>query len=392
MFAVPFAIDCLWKVTFLLAFAATLDLALPRSSAAIRHRLWSITCAAMIVLPFLVWCLPQFRIPIGSVLSGRSVPTVVDLQNRNSQRDSPQPFHARDAATLPTILPPVPLASDVSQFHVNSQVLGDSEIHATENTLNSAGASSVQPTTILERLLTFVRSGSLFQETSGVWLGCIWLLGCTIVLFPLFLGIRTNHKLRRQARAVQDPALIDAVQAECRRLGIDRRVEVIETVLPVVPMTWGIFRPVILLPSVWRGWGQESWRVVLLHELAHIQRWDVLYQSLCRIACAVYWFHPMVWYAQRRLRVERELACDDCVIMAGQRPSSYAEQLVTIARSYTRFAIPPAMAMAHRTGLEQRIRALLDQARSRVRTMEQRDLCSWPARTCAVAYMASIPT
>lgn len=129
-------------------------------------------------------------------------------------------------------------------------------------------------------------------------------------------------------------------------------------------MIWGVFKPVVILPSQWRQWLTESRRLVLLHELAHVKRLDVVYQCVARLACALFWFHPLVWYALRRLRIERELACDDCVLMAGERPSSYAKQLLDIAREYQSLALPPAVAMAQRSGLEQRVRALLDKARS----------------------------
>ena len=149
-----------------------------------------------------------------------------------------------------------------------------------------------------------------------------------------------------------------------RLLGIHRRVSLLECQQSLIPMTWGIRKPTVVLPHVWRDWMAECQRHVLLHELAHVKRFDVFYHLIARIACSLYWFHPLVWVALGRLRTEREMACDDCVLMVGERPSSYAQQLLNIARDYHSMDFPPAVAMVQCTGLEQRVRALLDKARS----------------------------
>ena len=80
------------------------------------------------------------------------------------------------------------------------------------------------------------------------------------------------------------------------------------------------------------------------------------------MVCALYWFNPLAWLAAARMRVERERACDDLVVALGQtRPSEYAAHLLEIARQLS--AAPRgALAVARRSGLEQRLRALLDDA------------------------------
>jgi hypothetical protein len=131
-----------------------------------------------------------------------------------------------------------------------------------------------------------------------------------------------------------------------------------------MPMAWGLVRAHVLLPSEADDWPLARQRVVLLHELAHVKRRDCLTQAMAHIACATYWFNPLVWIAARRLRAERERACDDLVLAAGTRGSDYADHLLDIARSLRTGAWPTwsAVTMAHRSQLEGRLMAILNPA------------------------------
>jgi bla regulator protein BlaR1 len=108
----------------------------------------------------------------------------------------------------------------------------------------------------------------------------------------------------------------------------------------------------------------RSQRCVLLHELA-IKRCDVAAQLLGRLALLAYWFNPLVWYAVRQLRAERELASDDCVLQAGQAASDYAEQLLRTLRTCRPARLEFGVAMAHSARLDQRVLAILDPQRPR---------------------------
>jgi hypothetical protein len=124
---------------------------------------------------------------------------------------------------------------------------------------------------------------------------------------------------------------------------------------------------VLLVPADAEQWTDQRRRLVLLHELAHIRRWDWLTQLVAHVACALYWFNPLVWLAARQMRIERERACDDLVLASGARASDYAEELLTLAAGLSDSRIPllVAVPMARRGALEDRLRGILDVRRSR---------------------------
>jgi TonB family protein len=126
-----------------------------------------------------------------------------------------------------------------------------------------------------------------------------------------------------------------------------------------MPLAWRVLRPVILLPSEADEWPPQRLRAVLLHELAHIDRHDCWTLAMAELAVALYWFHPLVWWAAGCARRERERACDDRVLAAGVAASGYADDLLEVARRRLDSALP-APAMARASNLETRLRAILD--------------------------------
>ncbi len=153
------------------------------------------------------------------------------------------------------------------------------------------------------------------------------------------------------------------------QLGVRRRVAVRISDRIAVPVTAGWIRPVILLPSECDGWAGSRRRMVLIHELSHVARGDVLWQIAAKLACVIYWPHPMVWFAARRMRVEREAACDDAVLRDVERPSEYASLLLDVAASLADRPIgmsTAAIAMACGRSVEERIRWIVQPGRCRL--------------------------
>lgn len=197
-------------------------------------------------------------------------------------------------------------------------------------------------------------------------LALIWLAGAALVVASIATGRFRIWWIARRSVPL-DRGDIPALTTElCGALGISRPVSVRLSRERMMPMVWGSFRPVILLPSEATGWTAELKRDVLLHELAHVRRHDYLNQLVTRLACAVHWFNPLAWTAARRLRAERERACDDHVLGTGASACDYAEHLVAVARR-----LRPAgrgtlgVAMAGRSAFGERVAALLDGGRAR---------------------------
>jgi beta-lactamase regulating signal transducer with metallopeptidase domain len=157
--------------------------------------------------------------------------------------------------------------------------------------------------------------------------------------------------------------------SECARaIGVLRSVRLLKSRERNVPLAFGTRRPAIVVPAIAETWDEDRRRAVLLHELAHVARFDCLTHGVALAACAMYWFHPGVWWIAKRVRIERELASDDRVIAAGTEPRDYASHLLEIAYSFGGRRAPAlAVCMARPRQLEGRMLAALDTARNRRR-------------------------
>ena len=200
--------------------------------------------------------------------------------------------------------------------------------------------------------------------STGAVLALLWALGVAIVLGRMAAGWLGVRSLARGAVAVTDPAWTNAVAELGASVGVRGPVRLLRGDGAAMPVTWGVLSSTVLLPAEADEWTAERRRVVLLHELAHVARRDCLTQTLATLCCAAYWFHPGAWWAARRMRVEREEACDDRVLAAGARPSDYAGHLVEVARSF-RLPAGPVLAMARGSHLQARVMAVLDGQRDR---------------------------
>jgi len=190
----------------------------------------------------------------------------------------------------------------------------------------------------------------------------LYLAGVMAMIAVLAAGIVRLRRLAADGNVWLDGTRL-ATDVACAN-GIRRAVLVVLSGEVRVPMTFGFRRQTIVLPAEAGDWDDDSLRRALRHELEHVRRDDWMVQLIARVACAVYWPHPLVWVAWRRFCVEAERTCDDAVVKAFE-PATYAEQLVLLARSLTMRPRVPALSMASRSRLSERVRAILDPAQRR---------------------------
>jgi beta-lactamase regulating signal transducer with metallopeptidase domain len=317
-------LDVTLKSFVLLAAAGVTCVFWPRASASLRHSVWLAAVASLLVLPLLSFVLPGWKRPLWSIAAeretGRQVAVAIDfIPNAGAWAFNP-PEHASDWKFLPP----------------------------------RAGGNPVPA-----RQRIHFRAG---------WLACamgIWLAGVALTMGWLAVGWARLRDLRRKSAQPPGEEWMPLLREGCSRLTVRRPVALVQSSGSLIPITWGSWRPVILLPTEAERWPAERRRVVLLHELAHIKRWDCLTQSLTRIACALYCFNPLVWLAARRMCIEREAACDDLVLNTGCLASEYAGHLVDIARGLEHAPRVAAIAMARSSRLENRVRAIVDASRVR---------------------------
>lgn len=347
-------LDSTVKGTAMLALATIATMILRRDSAATRHLVWLLAMVAILVVPVLSAILPGWQVlpkwegtPPETAVVITSPPSLV------------RP--AVDAARLPRNDGPVDVESPAAPAFQPAATLPDS-----------------RPVLVTPQAIPAPAVGSWSWQSA---LSLVWAIGCSMLFLRLTaarcmlwnterqgtaIGSPSQPALGRSPMATQD-SLLTALEAACLQLGMHRPVTLMIHPDKTIPVVWGIFRYRLLLPAAARHWSAEQLNSVLLHELAHIKRRDTLAQLLGQIACALYWFNPLVWFAAWRLGVERERACDDLVLASGVRPSAYAAHLLAVVTtcSPARWTRSCGLAMARQSSLESRLVAVLSEKQSR---------------------------
>lgn len=166
------------------------------------------------------------------------------------------------------------------------------------------------------------------------WLPLLWAVGTLAVAAPALAGTIALRRIWRRAEALAGDDRLDLLEA-LRKLGVDSKVEARVGAVSS-PMVFGGFRPRLLLPEGFGAWPNPHRDSALLHEAAHIRRFDCAWLGFASVVRAVYACHPLVWWLSGALKDETELAADERAIQAGVEATDYASALVAIARDLQR--------------------------------------------------------
>ncbi|HKW61958.1 MAG TPA: M56 family metallopeptidase [Candidatus Acidoferrum sp.] len=326
-----FLIGCTVKATLALLLATIVAWAVRNSSAAMRHHAWALGITCSLALPMLTLLLPSWH-----------------------------------SATL----------GNAAKFWGASHAVG--------------GSADFQklPSTMIDAALASPFAGRLIQLIL-----LSWALGAVFIAAKLLAGLTRLAWISTQATPIagDDWAQLDS---RCyKALGITRSIRLLQSPdASSMPLTWGFLRPRILLPAGAMEWSPERRRAVLFHELAHIVRHDWLVQICAELTRAIYWFHPLVWYAVAKLRSESERACDDSVLNSGVDPSHYANQLLELARTLKNAhrGWSTALAFARPTNLERRFIAMLNPNLNRGGISRRTGLLLKVAALCLLLPLAAL--
>lgn len=188
----------------------------------------------------------------------------------------------------------------------------------------------------------------------------IWLSGFLISIGYNLAPRRYIKRIIRSSHQYQDTALTKLATHIQKSYRINRRIQIVTHHGISVPMVWGILKPVILLPSIYREWNDDKINAILHHEIAHIARYDNLIHLMISLVTALYWLNPLVWLIKKRIQIEREAACDDKALNHNIAPSQYAGYLLEIINSiqHRRIAYSPT-ALSYTTQTKERFMRIL---------------------------------
>lgn len=324
---VRFFFDVFVKGLFFLAAVAFLLWLVRHRSAEMRFRIAVFSLAALIIMPFLSLAMPKWGLPIfSSEILGPLSAEDPDAVGTGTQSES-------DAGKQETVRP---------QGNADSSERGPA-------TQQSATGSSP----------------SVFSLWP-FWVAAAWAAVTALIFIWQVMGKFRVSGMIKHAEEIEDERWIAALKRVCDG-GLPRKVRLLGSSEIKVPTAVGIFSPAVLIPNSALDWPEETVEAMLLHEIAHLRRRDLLTRVIAQVACVLHWFNPMVWVTANRLFTEQERATDDYVLNRGVKVSDYARHLIEASENVKRANRPSldVAAMARGTDFKDRMLRVLDPGANR---------------------------
>jgi TonB family protein len=350
------------KSTLLLGGALLVVAAVRRFSSAERHLIVASALFGLLVLPASCWIAPAMELPI------RLWPSASETQPQSRTMEG-----ARGAAAANSV-------ADTGGGQIQWPAGG---------TTGSTPVTTQSSPTLLEA------PGDI--DIIAWAAGAYGLIAATLLAYVGFSVLRVA-RLIRSLSGVSDAATLAMADAIRLELGIRRAIRVVAG-RSHTPWSWGVARPVVVVPPSFAQWPAEHQRNAIVHELSHIKRFDLLTLLVGSACAALYWLQPLAWIALQRMTREAENACDDLVLREGTSHTGYAEQLLGIANDIFKAGPAPAStagplitAMARSSMVGRRIRSVLDPKIRRTTVNRSKILLTFVLSLSVVALLGPLAT
>jgi len=295
----------LWQFALIGLIAAVL-LACLRSRSHARHAIAYAALLLMALAPLVTYVL---------------IPPPTSLFYADAEIPSTGEAIASHPVSPPSVVVPMPIPPDEATSVADSAPMPGAqaiEVAAVESYLTSPSLSETRA--VDKQLARYL-----------AWLAPFWLAGVLALALRQLGGWLLARRVLRAATPIADRGLRNRLETLIRTMGVRRTVRVMQSAIAGVPMVLGTFRPVLIVPaSLVTGLSPDQWDAILAHELAHIRRYDYVLNLLQIVVETLLFYHPAVWWLSRRIRVERELCCDDLATQSCGSPVALAEGLAAI--------------------------------------------------------------
>jgi beta-lactamase regulating signal transducer with metallopeptidase domain/HEAT repeat protein len=337
------------KATLLLVSAFLATAWLRRGTAGARHLVWLAALVGVVALPVLSK-IPALQLGVlpsrfGAPVEEFAVPAFAEAP---VEVGVTAPAIVVAAAPIEAAVPPVPPVPPMPAIEI--AIAG------------SAVPSNEPPAAMPLEVLAAQDLGGWSYPALGT-LVKVWAVIAAALLGWLGLGALQVRRIVRTGRELSTPDWTMPLCEVADRLDLEQPPRLVMSDRIEMAFACRALSPTVVLPASAESWTDDRRRAVLFHELAHVKRHDLLGHTLGRVACALYWFHPLVWTAAKKLRAESERACDDLVLSCGAKPSEYAQHLLDMVTSVRHHGAPVmALPMARKKEFEGRMLAILDPA------------------------------